>query len=117
MDWSIIVIICIFLVFYIATFIDQKTLITDPKEILIKFLAVVFLYAGISLIYFSITGSPLFTTNTEVYNVYIFIIGFIALLWTIPFLIKDYSFYRKWFKKGDPREDIKLKVNHKRNSK
>ena len=114
MDWSIIVIICIFLVFYITTFIDQKTLITDPKEILVKFLAVVFLYAGISLIYFSITGSPLFTTNTEVYNVYIFIIGFIALLWTIPFLIKDYSFYKKWFKKGDTRDDLRLKSSRKK---
>jgi len=109
MDWGIIAIIGLFLIYYLLILIDRKKFITDPKEIIIKFLAVVFLYAGISLIYLSIFGYPLFQANPETYNVYIFIMGFIAILWTIPFLIKDFRFYNKWFVKGDEHEDLKLK--------
>jgi hypothetical protein len=113
MDWGIVVIIGIFLFYYILILIDRKKFITDPKEIITKFLGVVLLYAGISLIYLSITGVALFQANPETYNVYIFIMGFIAILWTIPFLIKEFRFYNRWFVKGDEHEDLKLKKKKK----
>jgi hypothetical protein len=113
MNLEIIVIIGIYLFYYIMIFLDQKRIITEPKEIIMKFLAVVFLYAGISLIYFSVIGKPLFTDNPESYNVYIFIIGFIAVLWTVPFLLNDFKFFRKLFVRG--ASEIRLKS--KRDSK
>ena len=95
--------------YYLLSFWDQRKIITDPKEILMKFLAVVFMYAGISLIYFSITGKPLLTEDVKVYNVYIFIIGFIAIIWTVPFLVKDFYFFKKLFVRDKNGEEIKLK--------
>jgi hypothetical protein len=109
MDWGIVVTIGIFLVYYLLILWDRKKFITDPKEIIMSFLAVVLLYAGISLIYLSIFGYSLFNASPESYNVYIFIMGFIAVLWTIPFLIKEFRFYNRWFVKGDEHNDLKLK--------
>jgi len=117
MDWGIVVIIGLFLIYYLLIFLDQRRLITEPKEIIMKFLAIVLFYAGVSLIYFSITGRPLLTDNQQNYNVYIFIIGFIAILWTIPFMMKDFKFYSKIFAKSDTTRELRLKSNHKKKKK
>lgn len=74
-------------------------MIHDPKEIIGKFLAISLFYAGISIIYFSITGNPLFNESKETYNIYIFIIGFIAMIWTIPELLSEFRFFKKFTKK------------------
>jgi len=78
----------------------------DPGEILEKFLSVVLLYAGISLIYFAITGKPFLYDSLETYSVYIFIIGFIAVLWTIPNLLQEFAFFQKFMKKRKLRERL-----------
>ena len=78
----------------------------DPKEIISKFLSVILFYAGISIIYFSLTGKPFFTESTETYNLYIFIIGFVAILWTIPELLSEFKFFKK-FMNGDTKKKKK----------
>jgi len=54
------------------------------------------MYAGISLIYYSITGRPFLNDSPEAYNIYIFIIGFIALLWTVPNLLEKFTFFQNF---------------------
>ncbi|MDD4878736.1 MAG: hypothetical protein PHO02_06950 [Candidatus Nanoarchaeia archaeon] len=113
MDWSIVVIIGIFLVYYITIFIEQRKLLTEPKDIISKFLVVVLFYAGLSLIYYSIVGRPLLTESPQTYNAYIFIIGFIAIIWTLPLILKDFRFYNRLFAKT---KETNLKLKSKRNS-
>lgn len=91
-------IIAIFVIYYLAVLVIEKKLIYDPKDIIRKFLSVVLVYAGFSLIYFSLTGKPLFTENPNEYYIYIFIIGFIALLWAVPTLLLEFRFFKKFIK-------------------
>ena len=86
-------IIIIFIVYYFAVLFKEKKILKDPKDIIKKFLAVILLYAGISLIYFSITGKAFPGSNIENYSIYIFIMGFVAVLWTIPELLKEFTFF------------------------
>jgi hypothetical protein len=97
---SYLIIIGIFLLYYLTLLIIEKKMLHDPKEIISKFLSVILLYAGISIIYFSLTGKPFFTESTETYNLYIFIIGFVAILWTIPELLSEFKFFKKFMKNG-----------------
>jgi hypothetical protein len=90
------VIIAVFVVYYALLLIIERKVIRDPSEILDKFLSVILMYAGVSLIYYSITGKPFLNDSPETYNIYIFIIGFIALLWTIPNLLEKFSFFGKF---------------------
>jgi hypothetical protein len=96
---SYLVIIGVFLLYYILVLVFEKDIIKDPGDIIEKFLSVVLLYAGVSLIYFSITGEPFLSESPETYNIYIFVIGFIALLWTIPNLLENFRFFRKFMSK------------------
>ena len=93
------IIISIFIVYYLIVLIKEHKVIKDPKEIIAKFLSVILLYAGISLIYFSITGKPFLGTSQDNYNLYIFIIGFVAILWTIPDLLEEFTFFNKFTKR------------------
>jgi len=95
---SYLIIIGIFLIYYLTLLITEKRMLHDPKEIISKFLSVILFYAGISIIYFSLTGKPFFTESTETYNLYIFIIGFVAILWTIPELLSEFKFFKKFIK-------------------
>jgi len=72
----------------------------DPKEIISKFLSVILLYAGISIVYYSFTGTPFLGESEDNYNLYIFIIGFVAILWTIPDLLSEFKFFRKFINGG-----------------
>jgi len=104
---SYLVIVGLFLLYYLMVLIFEKRMIHDPKEIIGKFLSVILFYAGISIIYYSFTGEPLFNDSTENYNLYVFIIGFIALLWTIPDLLSEFRFFKKFMdgrKKGKRRK-------------
>jgi hypothetical protein len=92
------VIIGIFIVYYLAVIFIERRIIDDPRDIIEKFLSVVLLYAGFSLIYWSVTGIPLFATDISEYFVYVFIIGFIAFLWALPQLLLEFGFIRKFLK-------------------
>jgi len=89
-------IIAIFIIYYLILIIKEGKVLQDPTEILEKFLSVVLLVAGVALIYFSLTGNPLPGDNIENYFVYIFIIGFIAVLWTIPNLLEEFRFFKRF---------------------
>ena len=99
-----IVIVSMFVLYYILVLVTERKLIRDPGEILSKFLSMILLYAGISIVYFSFTGQPFLGDSEEVYNIYIFIIGFIALLWTIPELLEEFHFFRRFF---NPKKKVK----------
>lgn len=94
------IIILAFVLYYVLILIFEKRIIQEPRDIIERFLAITLLYAGISLIYFSITGEPFLTDNVSEYYVYIFIIGFIAVLWAIPNLLSEFRFFKKFVKKG-----------------
>lgn len=111
MDFGLINIIAIFIVYYILIIIIERRVIQDPKTIIDKFLSVIFLYAGISLIYYSITSKPFFGSTQESYQIYIFIIGFISFLYTFPNLLKEFSFFQKFLDKRF-HEEIKFKKNN-----
>jgi hypothetical protein len=102
------IIIGVFLVYYLLILFIEKKVLNEPREILEKFLSVILMYAGISLIYFSITGKPFFGDSIETYNIYIFLIGFIALIWTIPNLLSEFHFFAK-FMKNNKKNNLKKK--------
>lgn len=93
-----ITIVSIFIIYYLIVLVFEKKLISEPREIISKFLAILLFYVGISLIYYSFTGKPFLAESDKNYNLYIFIIGFIALIWTIPELLYEFKFFKK-FKK------------------
>ena len=97
-DIGFIVIIVAFLLYYFSLIFVERKLVHEPKEIISKFFSVTLLFAGISLIYYSITGQPFLNDNEGSYKVYIFIIGFVAILWTVPHLLSEFKFFRKFFK-------------------
>ena len=101
MDLGFLIIIGVFVVYYLLVLFSEKKIIHEPKEIIDKFLSILLLYAGISIIYYAITGQPFLTDNEESYAIYIFIIGFVALLWTIPNLLKEFRFFNEFIRKGE----------------
>ena len=114
MDLGFLIMIVSFIIYYILVLFFEKKMIREPRDIIEKFLSIILLYAGISLIYFSITGKPFLTDTTESYSIYIFIIGFIAILWTIPNLLKEFKFFQKFLqKKGNSKSKNKEQVNIK----
>ena len=96
-----IIIISTFVVYYLAVLIKEKKIIRSPKKIIGKFLSIILLYAGISLLYYSITGNPFPGTTQDSYSLYIFVIGFVAILWTIPDLLEEFKFFRRFERKGE----------------
>ena len=99
MNLTYIIIIGIFLIYYFLVLIFEKKMIQDPKNIIEKFLAVLLTYAGIALIYFSLTGRAFLADKVSDYYIYIFIIGFIAVIWAIPNLLSEFKFFKKFSKK------------------
>lgn len=95
-DTGYLIIIGVFVLYYLIVLLVERKIIKEPSEIIDKFLSVILMYAGISLIYFSITGKPFLNDSAETYNIYIFIIGFIALLWTIPNLLEKFEFFQRF---------------------
>ena len=98
------IIISVFLIYYLFVLIFERKIIDNPKDILDKFLSILLLYAGISIIYYSLTGRPFLTDSDEGYKVYLFIIGFIAVLWTIPNLLKEFEFFNNFVKKAKKKK-------------
>jgi len=98
------VIICSFVIYYFALLISERKIMSEPKEIIEKFLAISLMYAGISLIYFSLTGKPFLTDNINEYYIYIFIIGFIAVLWAVPNLLSEFRFFKNFERRAKRRK-------------
>ena len=96
---SYLIVVGLFLIYYLVLLFKERKLIKEPGEIIAKFLSMVLLYAGVSIVYFSFTGKTLFGESSETYNLYIFIIGFIAILWTVPDLLEEFTGFRNFFKK------------------
>ena len=99
-DQGYLLIVAIFLLYYFLVLIKEKVLMEDPREIIDKFLSILLLYAGISIVYFSLTGKNFLSNTEESYSVYLFIIGFIAILWTVPNLLKEFAFFRRFLNNG-----------------
>ena len=93
---SYMIVVVLFVVYYLAVVISERKVMDEPREIIEKFLAFALLYAGVALIYFSFTGKPFLTDTIEEYYIYIFLIGFIALLWAIPNLLSEFKFFRNF---------------------
>ena len=104
MDIGFLIIIGVFLLYYFLVLFNEKKIISEPGDIIDKFLSVTLLYAGISIIYFSITGRALFSETEDSYKIYIFIIGFISVLWTIPNLLKEFEFFQNFISKGKKKK-------------
>jgi len=98
------IIVAVFILYYLIVLIFEKKILDGPTEIIEKFLAITLGYAGVSLIYYSITGQPFLTTDPSQYNVYIFIIGFISLLWAIPNLLSEFQFFQRFKEAGEKRK-------------
>ena len=99
----------LFVFYYFLILLIEKRIVNDPKIIIAKFLSMVLFYAGVSLIYYASTGKPFMGDPIENYNLYIFIIGFIAVLWTLPDLLSEFNFFRGFL--------TKFEVNEKRTEK
>ena len=96
----------LFVFYYLLILLIEKRIVNDPKIIIARFLSMVLFYAGVSLIYYASTGKPFMGDPIENYNLYIFIIGFIAILWTLPDLLSEFAFFRGFL--------IKFQNNEKR---
>jgi len=91
-----IAIIGLFITYYLLVLIVEKKIMNEPRKIISRFLSVILLYAGIGIIYYSITGSPMLGDSQDNYNLYIFIIGFVAILLTVPDLLSEFSFFKRF---------------------
>jgi len=88
-----------FVLYYLLLVIFPRKLLSDPIQIIEKLFSVALIYAGVSLVYFALTGKPFLTDSVENYQFYIFLIGIIAVFWSIPDLLQEFEFYKKYFKK------------------
>ena len=102
-----IAIVGIFIFYYILVLIVEKKILNEPRKIITRFLSVILLYAGIGIIYYSITGDPMLGDSQDNYNLYIFIIGFVAILLTVPDLLSEFSFFKKFLIKHK-RQNLEL---------
>ena len=100
MENAYVLIIVFFVLYYLIVLLFEKRMIYEPRNIIEKFLAVLLLYAGISLVYFSLTGKPFISDSIDNYYIYIFIIGFIAVIWAVPTLLSEFRFFKKFMKKN-----------------
>jgi len=110
---SYLIIIGVFVLYYFLLVFIEKKVVVEAKEIIEKFLAVTLCYAGVSLIYFSLTGNPLFTDDAGGYSTYIFIIGFISVLWAVPNLLEEFSWYKRFIKNGEKTRKRKARDRKK----
>ena len=99
MDLGFIIIATTFTLYMLIVFLVEEKIIYEPREILEKFLALSLLYAGVSIVYYSLTGNPFLNDSETSYKAYLFLIGFIAVLWSIPNLLSEFKFFKKYMKK------------------
>ncbi|MFT4250391.1 MAG: hypothetical protein ACMXYD_03450 [Candidatus Woesearchaeota archaeon] len=97
------IIIAAFLLYYLALLIAERKVLQRPAEILEKFLAIMLLYAGVSIIYYALTGKQFLNESPETYSLYLFLIGIITILWAVPNLLSEFSWYETFQKKKKKR--------------
>jgi hypothetical protein len=101
MELSFLVIAGIFILYILTVLYVEKKIIYNPEDLLQKFLAFMLLYAGISIMYYALTGTPFLNESETTYKTYLFLIGFIAMMWSIPNLLSEFKFFKKYmFKKN-----------------
>ena len=93
--FDIFIVAGIFLIYYLATLIFNKKLITDSGEIISKFFTSLLLYGGVLLIYFSFTKESLPNSGFQEITIYFFIAGFLAIMFSLPNLLKDFGQFKK----------------------
>ena len=93
------IILAVFLIYYFLLLIFEKKILGDVKEIVLALLSIIIVYAGVALIYFSLTGKAFFGGDTADYSVYTLIIGFVSALWAIVHLLSRFKVFRKFVKK------------------
>src|SRR5690606_15014039 len=99
MDAGFVIIAGSFLIYVFLLFHKERKILSNTHDIIDKFLAFLLLYSGISIIYYSITGEPFLNDSEESYSVYLFIMGFIALIWSVPTILSEFTFFKKYLKK------------------
>ena len=97
----------IFMLYYFLVLFGERKLLKDPKDIISKFLSIILLYGGVSIIYFSFTGKPFLDDSMDNYNLYIFMMGFIAIIWTVPNLLIEFGFFRNFLNKRMDKKELK----------
>lgn len=98
-DFGYIIIVASFLIYYFVVLVVEHKVISEPREIFEKFLSFGLLYAGISILYYAVTGTPFLNDTERSYTLYLFIIGFMAILWTVPNILSEFKFYRRFLKR------------------
>ena len=111
MDLNFLLVAMFFALYVLIVLIIERKIIFEPRELLEKFLAFMLLYAGISIIYFSITGEPFLTETEASYRTYLFLIGFIAMMWSIPNILSEFTFFKQFMEDKKPK---KKKVKKKK---
>ena len=99
MDIGFLIIAGMFVLYYLLLVIFPRKLLSNPIEIIEKLFSIALIYAGISLVYFALMGKPFLSDSLETYQFYIFMIGVIAIFWSVPDLLEEFNFYKKYFKK------------------
>ena len=113
MDLNFLLVALFFALYVLIVLILERRIIYEPRELLEKFLAFMLLYAGISIIYFSITGQPFLNESESSYRTYLFLIGFIAMMWSIPNILSEFTFFKQFMESKKPK---KKKVKKKKKS-
>ena len=107
--------VAMFFAFYVlVVLLVEKKIIYEPRDLLEKFLAFMLLYAGISIIYFSITGEPFLSETEASYRTYLFLIGFIAMMWSIPNILSEFTFFKQFMEDKKPKTKVKKKKKIKK---
>jgi len=75
------------------------------KSSIVSKLIIVLIFGLVSsLIYFSLTGKAVFDRYINEYYIYIFIIGFIAVLWAVPNLLSEFRFFKNFERRAKKRK-------------
>lgn len=106
MELSFLIIAGLFILYILVILYVEKRIIYHPEDLLEKFLAFMLLYAGISIMYYATTGRPFLNESETSYTTYLFLIGFIAMMWSIPNILSEFKFFKKYMFK-------KKSTNHK----
>ena len=103
MDLGFIIIAFVFVAYILIVLLVEKKIIFEPREILEKFLAFSLLYVGFSIIFFALTGRPFLNESDDSYRLYLFLIGFISMLWAIPNILSEFTFFHKFMEKSNKK--------------
>ncbi len=114
MELNFVIIALLFALYIFVVMQVERRVIYEPAELLEKFLAFMLLYAGISLVYFALTGRPFPNESESTYKIYIFLIGFIAMMWSIPNILGEFKFFRKYMKDKNIKSSTKKSKKKKK---